>query len=123
MEVAAEIVRLRLAETFVISRETSNWADVVQATIRHDGVTGHGEAAPIERYDETAATPLRFIGEHEQLVGDVPFALEEIEARLREIHGEQAAKSALDAALHDLQGKLLGIPAWKLLGMRRAGPP
>ena len=123
MEVAAEIVRLRLAETFVISRETSNWADVVQATIRHDGVTGHGEAAPIERYDETAASALRFIEEHGQLVGDDPFALEEIEARLREIPGEQAAKSALDAALHDLQGKLLGIPAWKLLGMRRAGPP
>ena len=123
MEVAAEIVRLRLAETFVISRETSDWADVVQVTIRHDDVTGHGEAAPIERYDETAASALRFIEEHGQLVGDDPFALEEIEARLREIRGEQAAKSALDAALHDLQGKLLGVPAWKLLGMRRAGPP
>jgi len=123
MEVTAAIVRLRLAETFVISRETSDWADVVHVTIGHEGVTGRGEAAPIERYDETASTALRFIEGHGHLVRDDPFALEEIEARLREIPGEQAAKSALDAALHDLQGKLLGVPTWKLLGMRRTGPP
>ena len=41
----------------------------------------------------------------------------------REVPGEQAAKSALDAALHDLQGKLLGIPDWRLLGLPRTGPP
>ncbi len=123
MQVAAEIVRLRLAETFVIAREASDWADVVHVTIRHEGVTGHGEAAPIERYHETAATALQFVSEHGHLVGDDPFALEEIETRLREIPGEQAAKAALDAALHDLQGKLLGVPTWKLLGMRRTGPP
>ena len=44
-------------------------------------------------------------------------------ARLREVKGEQAAKSALDAAVHDLQGKLLGVPAWRLLGLPRTGPP
>jgi len=37
--------------------------------------------------------------------------------------GEQAAKAALDAALHDLQGKLLGIPAFRLLGLPATGPP
>src|SRR5206468_4299815 len=34
-----------------------------------------------------------------------------------------AARAALDHALHDLQGKLLGLPVHKLLGLRRAGPP
>src|ERR671933_51694 len=29
----------------------------------------------------------------------------------------------LEAALHDLQGKLTGLPVWRLLGLRRAGPP
>ena len=123
MEVTAAIVRLRLAETFVISRETSDWADVVHVTIGHEGVTGYCEAAPIERYDETAQSALRFVSEHGHVVGGDPFALEEIETRLREIPGEQAAKSALDAALHDLQGKLLGVPTWKLLGLPRTGPP
>jgi L-alanine-DL-glutamate epimerase-like enolase superfamily enzyme len=36
---------------------------------------------------------------------------------------EFAARAAVDAALHDLQGKLLGQPVWRLLGLRRAGPP
>ena len=33
------------------------------------------------------------------------------------------ARNAIDAALHDLQGKLLGLPVHRLLGLRRAGPP
>ena len=123
MEVRAEIVRLELAETFVISRETQDWADVVHVTLAHDGVVGRGEAAPIERYGETAESALAFVEEHGGLVGDDPFALEDIGARLAEIPGEQAAKAALDAALHDLQGKLLGLPVNRLLGLRRDGPP
>src|SRR5205823_2666969 len=34
-----------------------------------------------------------------------------------------AARAAIDAALHDLCGKLVGLPVWRLLGLRRAGPP
>jgi L-Ala-D/L-Glu epimerase len=56
-------------------------------------------------------------------LGDDPFALEEIGVRLAERPGEQAAKSALDSALHDLCGKLLGLPVWQLLGLPRDGPP
>ena len=56
-------------------------------------------------------------------MGDDPFALEDIGDRLAAIQGEQAAKCALDAALHDLQGKLLGIPVTRLLGVPAAGPP
>jgi L-alanine-DL-glutamate epimerase-like enolase superfamily enzyme len=123
MEVRAEIVRLELAETFVISRESQDWADVVHVAITHDGHAGRGEAAPIERYSETAESALAFVEEHGHLVGDDPFALEEVGARLDALGGEQAAKSALDAALHDLQGKLLGIPVNRLLGLPRTGPP
>jgi L-Ala-D/L-Glu epimerase len=123
MNVAAEIVRLHLAETFVISRESQDWADVVHVTVDHEGTSGRGEAAPIERYAESAESALRFVEEHGDKVGDDPFALEQIEARLREVPGELAAKSALDAALHDLVGKLLGVPVWKLLGLPRTGPP
>jgi L-alanine-DL-glutamate epimerase-like enolase superfamily enzyme len=123
MDVQAEIVRLTLAETFVISRESQDWADVVHVTIAHDGQVGRGEAAPIERYGESAASALAFVERHGHLVGDDPFALEEVGVRLGELEGEQAAKSALDAALHDLQGKLLGISVNRLLGLPRVGPP
>ena len=30
---------------------------------------------------------------------------------------------SVDAALHDLCGKLTGLPVWRLLGLRQAGPP
>ena len=124
MELSARIVTLRLAETFVISRESNDEVEVVQLELRHDGVSGHGEAAPIERYGESAASALAFLEEHgARTAGDDPFALEEIGARLDELPGEHAAKAALDAALHDLQGKLLGVPVWRLLGLPRIGPP
>jgi len=123
VEIGARIVRLRLAQTFVISRESQDVADVVHVSVTHDGITGHGEAAPIERYAESVDSALAFVQEHAGLVGDDPFALEEVGDRLAEIPGEQAAKSALDAALHDLQGKLLGIATWRLLGRPRSGPP
>jgi L-Ala-D/L-Glu epimerase len=123
VEVSARIVRLDLAETFVIAREEQDSADVVHLEVRYDGVVGHGEAAPIERYGESAASALAFVEEHGGLLGDDPFALEEIGGRLAEAPGEQAAKAALDSALHDLQGRLVGLPAWRLLGLRRTGPP
>jgi L-Ala-D/L-Glu epimerase / N-acetyl-D-glutamate racemase len=123
VEVSARIVRLHLAETFVISRESRDWEDVVHVEVRHNGRVGRGEAAPIERYDESAESALAFVQEHGGLLGDDPFALEEIGARLEETPGERAAKSALDAALHDLCGKLAGQPVWRLLGLPRTGPP
>jgi len=123
VEVGAHIVRLRLAETFVIAREATDDEDVVQVELRHGNAVGRGEAAPIERYGESAESALAFIREHQALLGDDPFALELIGERLAEIPGEHAAKAAVDAALHDLQGKLLGLPVWKLLGLPRVGPP
>jgi L-Ala-D/L-Glu epimerase len=119
VELTARRVTLRLAETFTISRGSEDEADVVQVEIRHGGVTGRGEAAPIERYDESAASALAWLEQVE--LGDDPFALDEIADALPP--GEQAARSAVDAALHDLQGKLVGQPVHKLLGLRRQGPP
>ena len=123
MELEARTVTLRMAETFVISRGAADEAEAVIVEIRHEGVRGFGEANPIERYDESAASALAFAQEAEELLGDDPFALEAIGERLRERPGEQAAKAAIDAALHDLCGKLVGQPVWRLLGLERAGPP
>jgi L-alanine-DL-glutamate epimerase-like enolase superfamily enzyme len=121
MDVSARIVSLPLAETFTISRESQDVAELVEVAIRHDGVTGYGEAAPIERYAESAASALAYVEAHGASLGDDPFALDEI---LERLPAEQlAARAALDAALHDLQGKLLGRPVWQLLGLRREGPP
>jgi L-alanine-DL-glutamate epimerase-like enolase superfamily enzyme len=119
VEITAQKKTLRLAETFTISRGSEDEADVVQVEITHDGIAGFGEAAPIERYDESAGSALAWL-EHVAL-GDDPFALDEIFDGLPP--GEQAARAALDAALYDLQGKLTGRPVYQLLGVRPIGPP
>jgi L-Ala-D/L-Glu epimerase / N-acetyl-D-glutamate racemase len=121
MEVSARIVTLQLAETFVISRSARDEEQVVEVTLTCSGVRGHGEAAPIERYGESPESARDYVLEHTELLGDDPFALEEIMGRLPE--REYAGRAAVDAALHDVQGKLLGRPVYQLLGLPRVGPP
>jgi L-Ala-D/L-Glu epimerase / N-acetyl-D-glutamate racemase len=121
MDVTARIATLELAETFVIARDARDTAEVVQVELSYDGTTGFGEGAPIDRYEESVESALQYIEESADVLGDDPFALDEIEYRLEP--REWAARSALDAALHDLQGKLTGVPVWRLLGLRRQGPP
>jgi L-Ala-D/L-Glu epimerase len=121
MELTARKATIELTETFTISRSSQDSADVVYVELEHEGVTGYGEAAPIARYDQSAESALTYLEGLDDELGDDPWALEEIEARLPP--GEPAARSAIDAALHDLQGKLVGQPVWRLLGLRREGPP
>ena len=114
---------MRLAQPFRISRSTSVEEEVLQVEIRHEEVSGHGEAQPQEEYGETVESAASFLDEAAEVIGDDPFALEEIGRRLAEHARQQAAKAAVDAALHDLVGKLLDVPVWRLLGLDRAGPP
>ena len=123
MKVTTRIAELELAERFTISRRTQDVVDVVLVEIEYDGERGFGEAAPTEHYGESAASAQTFVEQHGDLLGEDPFALAEIEERLAALPGERAAKAALDGALHDLQGKLLGLPVWRLLGLGADGPP
>ena len=122
MRVTAHTATLELAETFTISRSTQETAEVVWVELEHQGYVAHGEAAPIERYGESAASALACLDDAGEMLGDDPFAFETVRARLAEHPGEQAAKAAVDAALHDLRGRMLGVPSWRLLGLERAGP-
>jgi len=116
-------VTLALREPFSISRSTDETVDSVFVEVEHEGFTGYGEASPQEHYGESAASASTFLSAAESLLGDDPFALDEIEERTLSLPGEHAAKAAVDMALHDLCGKLAGVPVWRLLGLRRTGPP
>jgi L-alanine-DL-glutamate epimerase-like enolase superfamily enzyme len=123
VELTARAETLKLAETFVISREASDEQETVFVELRHGDHVGVGEGTPIERYDEDGASAVAFLEECAELIGDDPFAFDEIESRLPAREHTQAARAALDHALHDLCGKLTGLPVWRLLGLRREGPP
>ena len=123
VELEARAATFRLAETFVISRDSTDETESVIAEVTHRGQTGYGEGTPIGRYGEDAASAAEFLNECGELLGDDPFAFDEIHARLPQASNTQAARAALDHALHDLCGKLTGLPVWRLLGLRRGGPP
>jgi L-Ala-D/L-Glu epimerase len=118
MRIQAGKSTLALAQTFTIARSSTNFEDVVQVEIEHDGVVGRGEGAPVDYWGETADTMLAFIAEHGQAaIGDDPFALEAIGRRLQALPGSTGAKMALDGALHDWIGRACGQPTWRLLGV------
>jgi L-alanine-DL-glutamate epimerase-like enolase superfamily enzyme len=121
MDVSARIVTVPLAETFVIARDSQDEVELCDVELRLDGVSGYGEAAAIDRYGESAQSALAYVEEHADALGDDPFALDEILERLP--RREFAARAAIDAALYDLCGKLAGVPVWRLLGLKREGPP
>jgi L-Ala-D/L-Glu epimerase len=121
VELRATIGTVTTAEPFVIARGTEEVNEVLWVELRQGGVVGRGEAAPIPRYDESAQSALAYAEGCAAELGDDPFAIEEIMDRLP--HREFAARAAIDAALHDLQGKLVGRPVYQLLGLRRLGPP
>jgi L-alanine-DL-glutamate epimerase-like enolase superfamily enzyme len=117
VQLRADVSTITTREPFVIARGVEHEVDVVRAALTHGGVTGHGEGSPLERYGEDAAGGVAWL-EAQPLPAD-PLAFHALDA----LTGHQAAKAALDGALHDLAGKLLGIPVWRLLGLARSGPP
>src|SRR5919109_1242529 len=110
----ARIASLELAETFRIAREEQDTVEVVHVEIRHEDASGFGEGAPTGHYGESAWSAVAWLDEAAAGLGSDPWALDEIHCRLPP--GQQAARAAVDAALHDLCAKLAAVPLHRLLG-------
>jgi L-alanine-DL-glutamate epimerase-like enolase superfamily enzyme len=130
MRLTFEPLELRTTHAFNIARETAPPAryDVWVRIRDEEGNEGWGEAPATPYYGETSDTVaaiLPRLGEalEAAAAGDV-FALERIEAAIGHSVGRNpAAKVAISAALHDLVGKRLGVPVWKLWGLDPATTP
>lgn len=127
MRLQHRITPLALAEPFTHARGSWSTVETVLAQVVHEGLTGTGEGAPSRHRGEDPASASRFLEAAAGVLGDDPFAAHRIDAALDALsteHGAQtAARAALDAALHDLRGQLIGLPVWRLLGLPRGGPP
>lgn len=123
MRLSAEALDLVLTQPFHIARGVQREARNVLARIEHDGLVGIGEGAPKALYGETPAGALAALALFADELGDDPGAIEDILARLeRALHGNAAAKTAVDTALYDLLGRRLGVPLFRLWGLSAARP-
>ncbi len=119
LQLRAEVMTLQTRHPFVIARGGHDQIRTVQVTLQDsDGVEGWGEAAPQAYYGETPETVLAALTTYATALPDDPFDLEHAERVLVEtLDGNASARAALSAALHDLVGKRLGVPLWKLWGL------
>ncbi|MBN1208394.1 MAG: dipeptide epimerase [Myxococcaceae bacterium] len=114
----ARVIELPLRHAWTISRGTSTSKRNVLVELRSGGHVGFGEAAPNVRYGESAETVLEALSRLEPVLdGDLRCFRELSEALQEALPGNGAAKAALDIALHDLAGKALGAPLYRLLGL------
>ena len=50
------------------------------------------------------------------LIGSNPFAVEDYASRVAWVVANNTTRGAIDIALHDLRGRITGLPSWRLLG-------
>jgi len=126
MKLTHEIVALRTKNPFVIARGGDSEYRVVRITVTdRDGAWGWGEAAPSRFYGETADTVVQVLPLLAAAIeGMDGWSLEAMEHALaRAIRFNGAARAGVSAALHDLAGKRLGVPVYRLWGLDPAASP
>jgi L-alanine-DL-glutamate epimerase-like enolase superfamily enzyme len=113
------IVRLNLQHTWTTTMSSSQYRDTLHTTYTRDGITGHGEGAPIVRYHENAAGAQKAVESvHGLLLAADPMQFAKVMAEVfRKVPGEWAGKAAIDIALMDWVGQKLGIPLYSLFGL------
>ncbi len=120
MKLTFQRQRLRPRHRFATSQWAVDAKETLVVQLKHDGVTGYGEAVPSTLYGQTLESSEGALAALAPLLDDDPFAIEPTVQRLLAAHNDQrAAVDAVDAALHDWCGKKLGVPVWKLLGLAR----
>ena len=125
VKLSAEVITLKTKHPFVIARANDDDTRVVWVRLTDaDGVEGWGEADPSRYYGETADTVLAVLRQLEPQLPQDPFDLDTAEAKFAAlVPNNGAARAALSAALHDLVGKRLGQPVWRLWGLDPARAP
>ena len=115
---------LQLAETFTVSSYSRTATPGVQVEISYDGFTGYGEASMPPYLGHTVDSVMSFLAGVDLSRFSDPFCLEDIMAYVDSLSdGDAPAKAAVDIALHDLVGKLLGQPLYRIWGYDAAKAP
>ena len=125
LHMEAEFLELRTRHPFIIARGNQSDNRTVWVRLRdEEGHEGWGEAAPSRFYGETPETVMQALDAYAAAMPSDPFDVEETERRWElALHGNPSARAALSSALHDLVGKRLGVPVYRLWGLDPARAP
>lgn len=125
LRLSTELQTLTTRHPFIIARGgQSEYRTVLVRLTDEDGTEGWGEAAATKFYGETPESVLAALAVYGEVLPDDPFGIEEAErAWIERLGGNAAARAALSAALHDLVGKRLGVPVYRLWGLDPARAP
>lgn len=115
---------LELKHVFTIATSSRSTTPVMLTEIEYDGVIGYGEASMPPYLGESQETASKFLTKVNLEQFNDPFQLENILEYVDAIDvNNTAAKASIDIALHDLVGKLLGKPWYKIWGYDKSKTP
>ena len=123
--IEAEIVRLKLRHTWTTVMSSSEYRETLYVRYAKDGITGHGEGAPIVRYKEDAKGALAAVQSVRDFVASSdPWKFSKVMSEVfHRVEGQYAGKAALDIALMDWIGQKLGVPIYRYLGLDAKDAP
>ncbi len=109
---------LQLSHTFTVAGFSRDTTPVVLTEIEYEGITGYGEASMPPYLGESQQSVMAFLKKVDLAQFKDPFLLENILEYVDSVDdGNRAAKACVDIALHDLIGKIVGQPLYKLWGL------
>ena len=115
---------LQLQHTFTVSSYSRTTTPGVQVEIDYQGFTGYGEASMPPYLGQSVDSVTSYLTKVNLHQFADPFCLDDIEEYLDTLSpGDSAAKAAVDIALHDLVGKMLGAPWYRIWGYNPAKAP
>ena len=115
---------LQLKHTFTISGFSRTTTPVVLTKIEYDGLVGYGEASLPPYLGETQESVISFLKKVDLSGFTNPTQIEEIVNYIDSLGlNSTAAKASVDIALHDLAGKIIGSPWYKIHGLNKYDVP
>lgn len=124
MKLSFEPYELQLRHTFTVASYSRTTTPDVQLKIEYDGFTGYGEASMPPYLGQSVETVTKFLQKVDLGQFKDPFRIDDILTYVDGIsEGDTAAKAAVDIALHDLVGKMLGQPWYRIWGLNPGKTP
>ncbi|WRQ34038.1 enolase C-terminal domain-like protein [Bacteroidales bacterium MB20-C3-3] len=114
----------QMRHVFTIANSSRTTTPIVLTEIEWDGMVGYGEAALPPYLGETQNSVIDFLKKVDLSRFNSPFQIQDIMAYVDSIAiNNTAAKAAVDIALHDIVGKIMGQPWWKIWGFNPETTP